>query len=59
MVCKITISTKCGIETLGDFALSTRNGRELVYFGKQGTINRKLKAHTGERFNVTIEKVKA
>lgn len=45
-------------EQEGDISLSTRNGLEMVYFGKHGKVNRALKAKKGDRFLVTIEKLK-
>ena len=52
------VEVKYNHENTGDIALSTSNGRELVYFGEQGVINRALKAKKGDRFLVTIEKLK-
>lgn len=53
----ITVQTKATITALNNFALRTTNGRVLAYFAKYGNFDRKLHAHNGDVFNVTITKV--
>lgn len=55
---KIEIETKYSHGGYGDICLSTRNGKEIVTFGEHGSIQRKLKAKKGDKFLVTIKKLK-